>query len=288
MHSVGVSISQDDNLGAIPVSATPGSINFNGGQLQTTQTFTLNANRGLSVGTGTILTDPGTTLTVAGILAGNGSFSKKGSGTLILTGNDTNTGTANILAGALIIRNDAPALNGLYFTGTGTLNIEPAGTSFSTAASYFSYLQTPITLTGLTLGKEGNTTTITLARDITTAGTQKYYGPVAISNTITLSTSVGDIDFYGKIDSSTSTSKGLTLNVANGIAHFGDSLGSIQPLGQLTVNSPMGITVNGDIATTATTKLVNADSTVLKEIWYNVFHRLISQYSRCAFRRRTS
>ena len=38
-----VVISQDDNLGAIPVSATPGSINFNGGQLQTTQTFTLNA-----------------------------------------------------------------------------------------------------------------------------------------------------------------------------------------------------------------------------------------------------
>ena len=44
-----LSISADDNLGAVPGSASPGSLTLSGGTLATTASFTLNANRGISL-----------------------------------------------------------------------------------------------------------------------------------------------------------------------------------------------------------------------------------------------
>ena len=69
-----ISISADTNLGTAPVSATPGSLAINGGTLATTASFTLNANRGISLGTsgGTFDTSPGSTLTYNGIATGPG------------------------------------------------------------------------------------------------------------------------------------------------------------------------------------------------------------------------
>ena len=45
-----LSVSADSNLGTAPTSATPGSLAINGGTLATTAGFTLNANRGISLG----------------------------------------------------------------------------------------------------------------------------------------------------------------------------------------------------------------------------------------------
>ncbi len=74
-------INADSGLGAPPSSVTPGHLTFNGGILRTTASFTLNSNRGINlINQGTILTDPGTTLTYGGIIAGTGDFIKDGAG----------------------------------------------------------------------------------------------------------------------------------------------------------------------------------------------------------------
>ena len=84
-----ISISSSDNLGSTPGSADADNIIFNGGTLNTSGTFTLGTNKGLTLtGNGTIDTDASTTLTYEGIIAGSSNFTKSGSGTLILSGSN--------------------------------------------------------------------------------------------------------------------------------------------------------------------------------------------------------
>jgi fibronectin-binding autotransporter adhesin len=91
-----LSISSDGNLGAAPVLATPGSLAINGGTLAVTASFTLLANRGISLGSsgGTFDTASGTTLTYGGIVAGTGGLTKLDSGYLVLGGVNTYTPAA--------------------------------------------------------------------------------------------------------------------------------------------------------------------------------------------------
>ena len=59
-----ISISSSANLGATPGSADTDNIIFNGGTLNTTGTFTLGSNKGITMtGNGTINTNSSTTLT---------------------------------------------------------------------------------------------------------------------------------------------------------------------------------------------------------------------------------
>jgi fibronectin-binding autotransporter adhesin len=104
-----VSITADTNLGAVPVSATPGSIVIDGGILTTTGTFTLSSNRGIALGPvsgqgdGTINVSSGE-LTYNGILSSNtgtGNLVKTGTGILTLGGSNSYSGNTVISAGTL-------------------------------------------------------------------------------------------------------------------------------------------------------------------------------------------
>ena len=96
-----ISISSDRNLGAVPGSATAGKIVLHGGTLKSTADFTIDSNRGISLGSqhGTINVDSGTTLTYNGITADGGNLTKSGTGTLVFGGGNTYTGDTIISAG---------------------------------------------------------------------------------------------------------------------------------------------------------------------------------------------
>jgi fibronectin-binding autotransporter adhesin len=111
-----LSINADDRLGAAPASPTAEHLVVNNAVLQTTASFTLDANRGIALGptsgsgTGTFEVATGTTLTYAGIMANNGSGTgglvKTGSGTLVLGGDNTFSGPTLVNAGTLSINAD--------------------------------------------------------------------------------------------------------------------------------------------------------------------------------------
>ena len=126
-----VRISDEANLGGDPggyVDTTntwvPGSFDadallFGGGTLQATASFTIDdGNRGVTLGDGggTFEVVAGETLTVANPIAGTGSLTKTGEGTLVLTADNTYAGATNVNEGILNIQN----ANALGDTATGT------------------------------------------------------------------------------------------------------------------------------------------------------------------------
>ncbi len=116
-----------------------------------------------------------TNTTYSGEMSGTGRLAKTGSGTLTLTANNTYSGGTEILDGTLVLSHNAPNPSGKTFTGTGSLRIEPASASFSSAfsTSGWSFANT---LSSLTLGKSGNTANITAANAISIAGPISVYG----------------------------------------------------------------------------------------------------------------
>jgi autotransporter-associated beta strand protein len=70
-----LSISRDNNLGATPATITAASITLNGGALQTTASFALASNRGITLGTnnGGLAATGSNTLTYAGIITDAGA-----------------------------------------------------------------------------------------------------------------------------------------------------------------------------------------------------------------------
>ena len=82
-------IGADAGLGAAPGSAAAGHFVFasgGSGTLNTTASFTLHANRGIALtGNGIINTNASRTLTYAGVIAGSGTITKSGAGTLTLS-----------------------------------------------------------------------------------------------------------------------------------------------------------------------------------------------------------
>jgi autotransporter-associated beta strand protein len=139
-----LSVSADANLGAVPNTTTPGNIAINAGAtLAATSTFTLNANRGIAVGpsgAGTINVASNQTLTYGGAIAnngGSGGFTKSGTGTLVLSGTSSYTGTTTVTAGVLTVNGSTAGsgstvvLPGATLTGTGTtgaMTVDPSGT----------------------------------------------------------------------------------------------------------------------------------------------------------------
>jgi autotransporter-associated beta strand protein len=115
-------VAADSNLGAVPASATVGDMVINGGTLHATNSFAINANRGIAVGSvsggiGGIQVDPNRTVTYTGVIADNGGssgLSKSGFGGLTLSGANTYTGPTVIQNGSLTLNfgaSGAPANN---------------------------------------------------------------------------------------------------------------------------------------------------------------------------------
>jgi autotransporter-associated beta strand protein len=181
-----LSISSEENLGVNPVNPGTGDLILNGGTLLTTADVTLDdVNRGvvLTTNNGTFNTATGTTLTIANLVSGLGSFNKVGAGTLVLQNNNTYEGTTTVSAGVLEIATAnalglapailAPAhvtLDGGTLRTTGTLdlgvnrglNVGVGGGTIDTATGTTLTLSAPIAGTGA-LTKSGAGTAILTA-----------------------------------------------------------------------------------------------------------------------------
>jgi autotransporter-associated beta strand protein len=105
-----------------------GLLDFQGGTLRNTATLTLANAVALNAGGGTFLTDPGTTLTLNGIISGAGGLTKNGTGVLVLGGANTYSGGSTVNAGTLQgqagvgLQGNISVNNGalVKFTGAGT------------------------------------------------------------------------------------------------------------------------------------------------------------------------
>ncbi len=106
-------VGSDQNLGAAPSAPEPARIVIDGGTLQPTATFSLNANRGIALGpvsgtgAGTFSINAGLTLTYDGIIANNGAgtggLTKIGFGGLTLSKANAYTGPSVIKNGTLTL-----------------------------------------------------------------------------------------------------------------------------------------------------------------------------------------
>jgi outer membrane autotransporter protein len=103
-----LSVSSNVNLG----DAT-GGLTFNGGTLQTTATMSMSRVTIVNAGGGTFDVGTGTILTQSGAISGTGALTKRGAGTLILTGaNSELTGSGvSVTGGSLVLDGGSLDLN---------------------------------------------------------------------------------------------------------------------------------------------------------------------------------
>jgi fibronectin-binding autotransporter adhesin len=106
-------IASDANLGD-----AAGGLSFSGGTLNTTLDLTSARTVDL-VGTGTLLTDAGTTLTLTGTTSGGGRLVKSGTGTLVLGGTGSHGSGMTVQAGALLVNGNYAAARGLTTVASG-------------------------------------------------------------------------------------------------------------------------------------------------------------------------
>ncbi len=112
INSGTLSISSDANLGTAPSSATPGSIVINNGTLAITGSGTINASRGIALGTAgsAVLVPPSTSVVYNGSFSGSGGLTlsandslTSGGGTLTLGGSSTYTGPTSVQIGTVAL-----------------------------------------------------------------------------------------------------------------------------------------------------------------------------------------
>jgi fibronectin-binding autotransporter adhesin len=165
--------SSENRLGTVPASATPDAITLNGGALTPSNTQTINANRGITLGAGggsVAMNTAAGILTIPGVISGSGNLTKLsgGAGGIVkLTANNTYTGNTIINGNILQIGN-----NGITGTlGTGNVT-NSGGLLFSRSDAAYIY-------GGVINGTGGVTNTGT--GTMTWIGNNLYTGPTAIT-----------------------------------------------------------------------------------------------------------
>ncbi|MFM1772879.1 MAG: hypothetical protein RLZZ71_2021 [Bacteroidota bacterium] len=121
-------------------------------------------------------------------------------GTGLKTGGVLGKGTLPSSSSNITLRSNSFGLyNSETLQTTGTLTVEPLGTSFASSLTFpMTNLTVPNTLTGLTVGKSGNTADITLSTSQSVAGPISVYGgTITQSAAYTTTVNTGHINFIG-------------------------------------------------------------------------------------------
>ena len=237
-----ISIDDDSRLGTAPGSATAGHLTLNGGTLHSSADFTLNANRGVALGSshGTFNVNSGTVLTVAGVIAGSNNLIKLGAGTLLLSGINTYTGLTNIDTGKVQVTGTLSSSTTV--DNEGIFDVDSSNTVASVFGSGNVELASGITLT------TGDTNNRTISGSISGAGnfTKAGTGRLTLSGT---NTYTGDTTISAGTFQTTGTLADTTdVSVSSGAIYDVDATDTIQSLsGSGNIQLATGITLtNGD------------------------------------------
>src|SRR6056300_1341127 len=155
-------IGGDNPLSSLSVTAGDNAQYF--GNITTTGAITFNAVGNVDAGGTITLRTTNSNVTLNADSDGDGTGTFYG-GTITI-----NSGSGNV-----IIRGSTIANEGYSVVGTGTLTIESNAASFGSTFTS-SYLSEAATLTGLTIGKSTNTSTVTMNSAISIAGAVTIYG----------------------------------------------------------------------------------------------------------------
>ncbi|HSV13336.1 MAG TPA: autotransporter-associated beta strand repeat-containing protein, partial [Tepidisphaeraceae bacterium] len=200
--------------------------------------WTLNANRGitLGVGGGGLYQTAGTTLTYGGVIGSTdpGPFTKSGAGTLTLTAPETYTGNTSVSAGTLNVASSSSLPSGTNLTANGTAHLSNAAQtigSLNGAGSVVIDGGTALSVNGggtfsgaISSGGSvtvGGTTALTLsgantytgATTVNAGATLNVSGSLAATNAVT---SNGTTNFAGNTTAVTETQVLSSLAIGNG------------------------------------------------------------------------
>ncbi|MGV0963539.1 MAG: autotransporter-associated beta strand repeat-containing protein, partial [Polynucleobacter sp.] len=240
----------------IPVSDTyTGNTSVVAGTLQIgngTTVGSINSSSNINISSGANLTYNHTDdLTIANAISGAGNVIISQANNVNIAGAATYTGNTSVAGGALTFTNtNAPSTQG--FTGTGTILIQPNGTSFGSAQAVNYSVANGFT--SLTIGSATNTANLTIgsASNINVSGPISLYAGNITLNSSLISTNSGSkvlIRAMGKIASTTAN---LTFQTNNGSLVFWSNANSTSGGGiNLEGASPTFNTANGGITQTA-------------------------------------
>jgi filamentous hemagglutinin family protein len=192
VNTTGTSTAANNSLGS------SGTLSFTGGTLQFSANNTLDYSSRLNTGASQqfAFDTNGQNVTLATLPANTGTFTKTGTGTLTVSNATTHFGNAtqgatNISGGTLTLQVAHPSavVSQAVINGTGTLNIEPIATNFTSAVNTSADLLFSTgggSLGAFNLGRTGNTANITVnsTPNMAITGSQGYYGGnVTVANT---------------------------------------------------------------------------------------------------------
>lgn len=219
-----LSISSDGNLGA-----PAGVLTLNAGKLQTTADMA--SSRSITVGSGVLAPDEGTTLTLNGIVTGSSGLIMQGAGRLVLAGANTyagptlvNSGTLSISSGVNLGDQSNPlVLNNGTLQTTASMTMDNAVT-LGGSASFSPDAGTTLTLTSAIGGAGGLTMAGVGTLALTGAntyggGTILSSGTLSISSDNNLGAAGGGLTFNGGTLQTTGnfpTDRPITLNAGGG------------------------------------------------------------------------
>ncbi len=233
-----LSIGADSGLGTAPGAPAAAQLGFDGGTLETSATFELNSNRGITLnnGGGTIDVDNLTTLTYNGIITGTGGLTKADTGTLVLGGVNTYAGDTTISAGTLQLGVAGVIPDASAMTVDGTLDLNGNSETVGSLAGAATGIVTDSAAGDVTLTAGGDNTSTEFAGVIEDGAGG---GTTALTKTGT-----GTLTLSGA-----NTHTGLTTISGGELAVEGSLAGNVAFNGDRTL-SMMGGSIAGNVTTT--------------------------------------
>ncbi len=170
-----------------------GTTNVSSGTLQIGNGGTSGAIAGNLIDNGAVIFNRSDSVTVAGVVSGSGTLEQKGTGTLILTGANTFSGTTTVSSGTLRLSGGSLA-GAVNVASGGTLTGDLTGATTATIGDAVSIAS------GATLGLVSGTTTLAIGGNLTIASGSTTAVTLLAPSTTAAATVAGDLALGGTLN----------------------------------------------------------------------------------------